>query len=91
MMTNGYSGSNQTINYFIEKADYGLYVKFTGRLCKYDIKDWVVAVRPTVKDMKKNFSLILDLRGVKPICHDELACAGHVGRNQRWVALHHTP
>lgn len=70
MMTNGYSGSNQTINYFIEKADYGLYVKFTGRLCKYDIKDWFVAVRPTLKDMKKGFSLILDLRGVKPICHD---------------------
>jgi hypothetical protein len=61
--------TNQTINYFIEKTDYGLYVKFSGQLCKYNIKDWFIDIKLT-KGMKKNFGLILDLRGVKPICHD---------------------
>lgn len=64
------SGANATINYVIEKTDYGMYVKFTGRLCKYDVKDWFAEVRPFVKDMRKGFGLVLDLRKVKPICHD---------------------
>jgi hypothetical protein len=58
-----------TTNYFIEKTDYGLYIKFSGQLCKYSIKDWFIDIKLT-KGAKKNFGLILDLRGVKPICHD---------------------
>lgn len=70
MIINEKKMANSSITAIIEKTDYGIYFKFSGKLCLHDIQEWYTQVKSISDTLSKEFSVILDLRSVKPLCYD---------------------
>lgn len=55
----------------IEATEYGMYIELCGNVCRHDLKEYIPQVREITSNLKKNFSVILNLSYVEyPICHD---------------------
>lgn len=79
-------------NCHYEKTDYGLYIRFVGRVCKYDIQEWFEELKPVLSTLKRHFNLIVDFRDIKPLCADTARILGYTrsflhGRGLRRTAI----
>ena len=56
--------------YYLAKEKYGLYIKLSGRICNKQIKQWMTELKTKMDYMPSEFSAVLDLTEVSPICTD---------------------
>jgi len=56
--------------YVIDREDYGLYIKLSGKLCALSLRQWMQELRDGMSTMNRSFGIILDLREALPICTD---------------------
>lgn len=55
-------------NYTILETKYGIYLQLKDKWCYHDIKDTIKDFVVIVNRLKNEFSIILDLRDIAPIC-----------------------